>query len=367
MSSVRAGDKLDQYQIDCLVARSGMASIFKATDTQDGKPVAIKIPHAELEADIQFWERFQREAKIGIAMEHPGVMKVYHDPKPGKFYMVLEWVDGKLLRNVLHEAEGKKLSQERAVQLALRILDALEYLHGRGVTHRDLKPENIMVDDQDRIKLIDFGIGSLEGSRRLTYTGITGVMGSPDYISPEQVKGKRGDKRSDLYSMGVIRYEMLTGKAPFGGPNALTIMNARLISGPVQPCEIEPAITPQLQEIVYRANGAGAGGTVSDGSRIRQSFAASGTSHRERTQGCGGAPGSAHTRWAPDRRLCVAGADSFWRYLVCYSGSRNSRMGLSLSVIESMTSSPLTQRKTRPARGWAFETCERSAAPGALR
>lgn len=253
MSSVRAGDTLDRYQIDRLVARSGMASIFKATDTQDGKPVAIKIPHAELEADIQFWERFQREAKIGMAMDHPGVMKVYHDPQPGKFYMVLEWVDGKLLRNVLHEAEGKKLHQGRAIRLALRILEALEYLHGRGVTHRDLKPENIMVDDQDRIKLIDFGIGSLEGSRRLTYTGITGVMGSPDYISPEQVKGKRGDKRSDLYSMGVILYETLTGKAPFSGPNALAIMNARLISGPVPPREIEAAISPQLQEIVYRA------------------------------------------------------------------------------------------------------------------
>ena len=246
-----AGDTLDHYQIERLVARSGMASIWKAINTRDGKPVAIKIPHPEMESDVQFFERFQREAEIGRRMDHPGIMKVYQDPRPGKFYMVMEWVEGRLLRQILHDE--RKLDQDRAIRISLAILDALEYIHSRGVAHRDLKPENIMVDDQDNIKLIDFGIASLEGARRLTFAKLSNVMGTPDYISPEQVKGKRGDGRSDLYALGVMLYEMLTGKKPFNGPNPFQIMNDRLINNPVPPREIEPAIWPEVQEIIYRA------------------------------------------------------------------------------------------------------------------
>ncbi|HEY6346282.1 MAG TPA: serine/threonine-protein kinase [Bryobacteraceae bacterium] len=228
-----------------------MASIFKAVDTRDGKPVAIKIPHPEMECDVQFYERFQREAEIGRTMDHPGIMKVYQDPRPGKFYMVMEWVEGRLLRQILRDEH--KLPQDRAIHLTRGVLDALEYIHSRGVAHRDLKPENIMVDDEDRVKLIDFGIASLEGARRLTFAKISNVMGTPDYISPEQVKGKRGDARSDLYAVGVMLYEMLTGKTPFHGPNPFQIMNDRLLNNPVPPRELEPAIWPEVQEIIYRA------------------------------------------------------------------------------------------------------------------
>ena len=228
-----------------------MASIFRGTDLRTGRPVAIKIPHPEMESDPVFFERFHREEEIGKAMDHPGVMKVIAEDGRSQVYMVMEWVEGRLLRQVLNE-QGK-LPPERAVGIALRILEALEYLHSHGVVHRDLKPENIMLDSEDRIKLIDFGIAAKTGARRLTFAKLSQTLGTPDYISPEQVKGKRGDARSDLYAVGVMLYEMLTGKVPFTGPNAFVIMNDRLLNNPVPPREIDPAISPQLQEIIYRA------------------------------------------------------------------------------------------------------------------
>jgi serine/threonine-protein kinase len=145
------------------------------------------------------------------------------------------------------------MAQDRAIRIAIGVLDALEYIHANGVVHRDLKPENIMVDDEDNIKLIDFGIAGDAGARRLTYANFTAALGTPDYISPEQVKGKRGDGRSDIYSMGVILYEMLSGKLPFSGPSPLAAMNDRLLNYPTPPRVAEPSISPQLQEILYRA------------------------------------------------------------------------------------------------------------------
>jgi serine/threonine-protein kinase len=207
MPALHPGDQLDHYQIDSLIARSGMASIFKSTDTRTGRAVAIKVPHPEMEADPVLFDRFHREEDIGKKMDHPAVMKVLTDDDRSQQYMVMEWVDGKLLRKIL--AEQGKLPPERAVRIALGIAEALDYIHTHGVVHRDLKPENIMVDPDDRIKLIDFGIAGQEGARRLTFAKITQVMGTPDYISPEQVKGKRGDGRSDIYSLGFMLYEML--------------------------------------------------------------------------------------------------------------------------------------------------------------
>src|SRR5262249_27141764 len=157
---------------------------------------------------------------------HAGVMKVFPDNERSRIYMVMEWVDGRLLRQVL--GEQRKLAVDRAVRLAILISDALDYIHRNGVVHRDLKPENIMINENDRIKLIDFGIAGKAGARRLTFGKLSQVVGTPDYISPEQVKGKRGDGRSDIYSLGVMLYEMLTGSTPFTGSNPFAIMNDRL-------------------------------------------------------------------------------------------------------------------------------------------
>ena len=142
---------------------------------------------------------------------------------------------------------------ERALTIALGICDALDYMHKHGVVHRDLKPENIMVDGDDRVKLIDFGIAMKEDARRLTFVDLSTTLGTPDYISPEQVKGQRGDQRSDIYALGVMLYEMLTGETPFSGPNPLAVMNERVLHDPRPARKLRAEISPQLQEILNRA------------------------------------------------------------------------------------------------------------------
>ena len=251
MTQPEAGDLLDHYRLDEAVARSGMATIFRGTDQRTGRQVAVKVPHPEVESDPALFDRFRREEDIGRRLDHPRVMKVIAEEDRSRIYMVMDWVDGKLLRQIL-QLEGK-LPLERVVNIVLQICEALEYVHSHEVVHRDLKPENIMIDDQGRIKLIDFGIAGSAGSRRLTFANFSKTMGTPDYISPEQVKGKRGDVRSDIYALGVMLYVMSTGSVPFSGPNPFAVMNSRLLNNPVPPRELNPEITPQLQEIIYRA------------------------------------------------------------------------------------------------------------------
>ncbi len=251
LGEIVAGQTLDDYRIDALVAQGPLASLFRATDMKDGKQVAIKIPNLPLEEDPVQFDRFQREKEIGATLNHPNLMHIYDDRHHSRPYIVMEWCNGRLLRQLI-AGEGK-LSPERSIKITTGILQALEYIHSRGIVHRDLKPENIMVDDQDNIKLIDFGIASLEGAKRLTYTGYHQALGTPEYISPEQVKGKRGDVRSDLYALGIMLYEMVTGRTPFSGPSPLAVMNDRLINHPLPPRNANPSISPQLEEVIYRA------------------------------------------------------------------------------------------------------------------
>ncbi len=251
MTALEAGDTLDHYRLDAVVARGGMSTLFKATDLNDGRQVAIKVPHAEMEADPVLLERFNREQQIGQELDHQGVVKTYDGEERSRVYMVIEWVEGRLLRALLNQE--RKLPIERAVNLTREICDALDYMHKHGVVHRDLKPENIMVLAEDRIKIVDFGIAMKEDARRLTFVDMSATLGTPDYISPEQVKGQRGDQRSDIYSLGVMLYEMLTGQPPFTGPNPLAVMNERVLKDPKPARALNAEISPQLQEILNRA------------------------------------------------------------------------------------------------------------------
>ena len=250
-NTLEPGDRLDHYRIHAVVARSGMATLYRATDENSDRPVALKVPHPEMEADPVLVERFKREQEIGQVLDHPGVVKTFNSETRSRLYMVIEWVEGRLLRTILNEQGA--LPVERAETITMRLCDALDYMHKRGIVHRDLKPENVMVNDRDDIKLIDFGIAMKEDARRLTFVNVSSMLGTPDYIAPEQVQGKRGDQRSDMYSLGVMFYEMLTGQVPFSGPNPLAVMNERLLQDPPPPRAINPAIPPVLEEVILRA------------------------------------------------------------------------------------------------------------------
>jgi serine/threonine protein kinase len=243
--------QIDHYALGNLIAHSAAASTYRGTDLRTGRAVAVKFLHPELEGDSLLYQRFQREQEIGRQLEHPSIVKFVFDETRSAAYLVTEWVEGQTLRRILSGAQ--KLPVERAIRMVVGICDALEYIHGQGVVHRDLKPENIMVGEGDRITLMDFGVASLASARSLTFGKLSQIIGTADYISPEQVHGRPGEARSDIYAAGVILYEMLTGTTPFSGDNPFAIMNNRLIHHPIPPREIDPEISVELQEILYRA------------------------------------------------------------------------------------------------------------------
>jgi len=248
---LQPGERFEYFRIEAFVVRTCLTTIYRATDLRTGQLVAIKIPHPELECDPAFYSRFQRELAIGKKLNHPCVVHMIDSADMDQLCIVMEWIDGRFLREILTR-EGK-LSVERATRIATGVCGALEYIHSQGIVHRDLKPENIMVGEGDATKLIDFGIAAAEGMRRLTFSKLSNAMGTPDYISPEQIKRKRADGRSDVYALGVILHEMLTGQAPFNGSNPFAVMNDRLVNDPPSAREINPEISAQMQEILYRA------------------------------------------------------------------------------------------------------------------
>ncbi len=251
MREVNVGEKLDQYDLTELIARSGMASIFKAVDRLSGATVAIKVPYLQFESDVVFYGRFQREEAVGRRLDHPNIIKVLTPRHKSRMYIAMEYVDGISLRAIMRNE--RPLKTERALNFARQVCDAMVYMHSQGVVHRDLKPENVLVTAEGRIKIMDFGIALDESARRLTWSGLSTTIGTPDYMAPEQVSGRHGDARTDVYALGTMLCEMLTGNLPFGGTNVYAMMRAKTSDDPQPPSRFVPDIDPHLEEIILRA------------------------------------------------------------------------------------------------------------------
>src|SRR6266550_4521765 len=250
---LKAGDRLDRFEIVEPLGEGAYAETYKARDTQSGDLVLIKSPNPLLFADPAIHQRFMRESEIARHLNHPGVQRsVDLGENRSEPYLALEYIEGDNLRRWLRQHK-LPLPISQAVQWGTELAEALSYLHQHRIVHRDLKPENIIVTADGHLKIIDFGTALLTGARRLTWRHLTEALGTPDYMSPEQIQGERGDPRSDIYSWGIMMYEFLTGRVPFEGDNWLAVMAGHLQRHPKPIREIRPEVPPELEAIVLTA------------------------------------------------------------------------------------------------------------------
>jgi serine/threonine-protein kinase len=214
--------------------------------------VVLKVPHEHLESDVVFYERFRREEEIGRRLDHPGIVRSVFLPEKSRLYLAMEYVPGGSLRALLSSA--RRLPLERALDIARQLCLALHYLHDLGVVHRDLKPENVLlVPPEGSVKLLDFGIALLGSARRLTWAGLSGVLGTPDYMAPEQIHGRRGDARTDVYALGTVLYEMVTGHLPYEAPETMALLHAKTHRDPIPASAHLGGIDPGLDALLARA------------------------------------------------------------------------------------------------------------------
>jgi serine/threonine protein kinase len=241
----------DRFKILDVINRGGMAWIYEALDREAGLSVVLKVPLMQYESDPGYFSRFQREENIGLTLDHPHIIKILRAADKSRPYIVMEFLEGQTLAARLREKP--RLTEGEAVRIASQICAGLDYLHRKGVVHRDLKPENVMLCEDGTIRIMDFGIAKSENARRLTFGGFSATMGTPDYIAPEQVQGKRGDCRTDIYALGAMLYEMTTGFTPYDGDNPYVIMNVRLTGDPEAPRERNPQLSSEIEEIILHA------------------------------------------------------------------------------------------------------------------
>jgi serine/threonine protein kinase len=250
----RPGTRIDHYEIMRMLGHGGMSRVYLARDLRSQQIVVLKFPNSELIGNIAVFERYKREAEVGHRVNHPYVQHLLNvDEQRSEDYLVMEYIQGRSLREVLEERAPEPLPVPEALRIAIQICEALAHCHEHGVFHRDIKPENIMIQESGDVKIIDFGIALLEGARRVTWRGLSSTVGTPDYMSPEQLKGERGTARSDIYAVGIILYEMLCGRTPFEGENVFAIMNQHVSQDPPSVLTYNPNLSPELETVVMRA------------------------------------------------------------------------------------------------------------------
>jgi eukaryotic-like serine/threonine-protein kinase len=238
-----------RYRIQRKLGSGGMADVYLAEDQELGRRVAIKILNGRHANDDQFIERFRREAKNAAALNHPNIVSIYdRGNAEDTYYIAMEYLDGKTLKELIIGRGAAPVNV--AIEYARQILSALRFAHRHGIVHRDIKPHNVLVDGEGRVKVTDFGIARA-GTSQMTETG--SIVGTAQYLSPEQAKGGEVDQRSDLYSLGVVLYELLTGKTPFEGDTPVEIAMKHLSNAPKPPSKLRPDIPEELDMVILRA------------------------------------------------------------------------------------------------------------------
>src|SRR4051812_16066098 len=245
-----------RYELGGLLGHGGMAEVYRAADTRLGRDVAIKVLRSDLARDPTFLSRFRREAQSAASLNHPMIVAVYDTGQdngvtPPLPYIVMEYIRGKTLREVL-QSEGR-LTPQRATEIVADVCSALDYSHRAGIIHRDIKPGNVMLTGEGAVKVMDFGIARAVAATTSTVTATAAVMGTAQYLSPEQARGEAVDARSDIYSAGVLFYELLTGRPPFQGDSPVAIAYQHVREDPPPPSTYEPDLPPDLDAIVLKA------------------------------------------------------------------------------------------------------------------
>ena len=249
-TEMQPGAKLDQFTIVKPIGSGAFSDVFLAEDPS-GRKVVLKCPHESIMGDVSTFDRFRRELEISRHLHHPGIQRsIEFTADRSRPYMVMEYVDGETLRAFM--TREKRLTVDQAVDFGRQLAAAMAYAHSQGVFHRDLKPENILVTPDGRLVVTDFGVALMAGARRLTWRWFSTALGTPDYMSPEQIQGKRGDARTDVYAIGIMIFEMLAGRVPWEGDNALTDMSQHL-NAPVPALhELNAEVPPPIEGIVRK-------------------------------------------------------------------------------------------------------------------
>lgn len=249
-TEMQPGAKLDQFTIVKPIGSGAFSDVFLAEDPS-GRKVVLKCPHESIMGDVSTFDRFRRELEISRHLHHPGIQRsIEFTADRSRPYMVMEYVDGETLRAFM--TREKRLTVDQAVDFGRQLAAAMAYAHSQGVFHRDLKPENILVTPDGRLVVTDFGVALMAGARRLTWRWFSTALGTPDYMSPEQIQGRRGDARTDVYAIGVMLFEMLAGRVPWEGDNALSVMSQHL-NAPVPALhELSAEVPPPIEGIVRK-------------------------------------------------------------------------------------------------------------------